>query len=83
MFRVGQRVKVSPRFTMKKHPRTGKKRRAYETDGTWNEDFRNKEGTVIDLETEDCGATKESPLYLVWVKGLGKDGFWEEELRAA
>lgn len=42
--------------------------------------FIGMEGTIIDQDDQECGATKEDPMWMVWFKGHGKDGFWGEEL---
>ena len=38
------------------------------------------EGTIVDRVTNDVGATERDPMWVVWIKGQGKDGFWGEEL---
>ena len=37
-------------------------------------------GTVISHVTDDHGAVIADPMHIVWVTGVGKDGFWAEEL---
>jgi hypothetical protein len=75
MFKLGKRVKVNGHIE----------------DETWYRDFeepgvlsfRNQVGVVVGHVTDDCGATPDDPLHIVWVKGKGKDGFWSQELTAA
>lgn len=39
-----------------------------------------KKGTIVALAPECVGNSARDPLYVVHVKGLGRESFWAEEL---
>lgn len=50
-------------------------------DECFDQSYVGAKGTIVDLDESECGASKGDPMWMVWVKGRGKEGFWGEELQ--